>query len=86
MQRLENQMSNERPKPVLATNMYIDVHENIREESYVDEMDGMTKNRFRYDVKRYSHEEYNQLKAEEDIELRGAVLELIDIVLSGGAQ
>ena len=33
-----------------------------------------------------STEEYNQLKAEEDVELRGAVLELIDIVLSGGAQ
>ncbi|MBQ7244639.1 MAG: hypothetical protein IJS52_10635 [Bacilli bacterium] len=86
MQRLENQMSNERPNHVLVTNMYVDIHENIVEEDVLDPQSGTLRHQFRYDVKRYSHEEYNQLKAEEDVELRGAVLELIDIVLSGGAQ
>ena len=86
MLRLTNQTSDERPNNVLVTNMYVDVHENIVEEDVLDHQSDTLRHQFRYDVKRYSHEEYNQLKAEEDVELRGAVLELIDIVLSGGAQ
>ena len=86
MLRLTNQTSDERPNHVLVTNMYVDVHENIVEEDVLDPQSSTLRHQFRYDVKRYSHEEYNQLKAEEDVELRGAVLELIDIVLSGGAQ
>ena len=84
MLRLDHQMSDERPNPVLVTDMYVDVNENVQLETFTEHESGMTKQRYVYDVKRYSHEEYIKIQAEETAELRGAVLELSDIVLSGG--
>ncbi len=84
MQLLTNQWADERPDHVLVTDQYVDVNENIREESYVDEMSGAAKNRFVYDVVRYQPNEYIKVVSEENADLRGAVLELSDIVLSGG--
>lgn len=86
MQRLNRQMADQKPDNIIVTDQYVDVNENVSEENFIDEQDGLFKKRFRFDVKRYSHEEYIKIQADEAKELRGAVLELTDIVLSGGIQ
>ena len=88
MQSIIGANSNERPEDVIVTDQYVDENENIREETYFDDMSGLAKTRFVYDVKRYSVPEFiaklrdNQPTDIADIRL--AFLELTDIVMSGG--
>lgn len=81
MQILLKQTAIDRPEAVIVTDQYVDVNENPIAESVTDPVSGETRIQWRYDVKRYSPNEYVKIVAQENEQLKAEVAEIRDALL-----
>ena len=81
MQILLKQTAVDKPEAVIVTDQYVDVNENPIAESVTDPISGETHIQWRYDVKRYSPNEYVKIVAQENEQLKAEVAEIRDALL-----
>ncbi|MBQ7244123.1 MAG: hypothetical protein IJS52_07975 [Bacilli bacterium] len=81
MQILLKQTAVDKPEAVIVTDQYVDVNENPIAESVTDPISGETRTQWRYDVKRYSPNEYVKIVAQENEQLKAEVAEIRDALL-----
>lgn len=81
MQILLKQTAVDKPEAVIVTDQYVDVNENPIAESVTDPISGETRIQWRYDVKRYSPNEYVKIVAQENEQLKAEVAEIRDALL-----